>query len=203
METTPYASRLRYLNADDVDDAVVDYDGLTVRGSDSQKIGDVNGFVIDADARRVYYVVVDSGGWFTSRRFLLPIGHASLGSDRQFLQTDLTRETISRLPEFDEDRFRRFTDDELRVFERDTVVACCPDEPLEDVSITTWSYDTRRHYQQPAWWGPNQYAPERLRTLSRSVYSRTAAPTPPANTTLRDTHNQEVVVGREDREPGR
>ena len=170
METTPYALRLRYLDAADVDDAVVDYDGLNVRGSDGEKIGSVDGFVIDAGARRACYVVIDSGGWFTSRRLLLPIGHASLGGDRGFLQTDLTRDTLSRLPEYDEDRFRTFSDDELRVFERDTVVACCPDEPLEDVSVTTWSYDTRRHYQQPDWWASSRYSPERLRALSRSVY---------------------------------
>jgi hypothetical protein len=197
METLPYASRLRYLDADDVDDAVVDYDGLDVRGPDGEKIGGIDGFVIDPDARRVYYVVVDSGGWFTSRRLLLPIGHASIASDRTALQTDVTRTTLSRLPEFDEDRFRKFTDEELRAFERDTVVACCPDEPLEDVSMTTWSYDSRRHYQQPAWWGNGRYAPERLRTLSRSIYgapaTSSAAPAQPA----RDTFNRELVVGRE------
>ena len=45
MENVSYAARFRYLDADDVDDAVVDYDGLNVYGPDGHKIGDV----IDAD----------------------------------------------------------------------------------------------------------------------------------------------------------
>ena len=106
MDTPAYAARLRYLDADDVDDAVVDYDGLDVYGTDGEKIGDVDGFIIDPDARRVNYVVVDSGGWFTSRRLLLPIGHASLSADRRALQADVTRETLRGLPEYDERRFR-------------------------------------------------------------------------------------------------
>src|ERR671921_851859 len=101
MESTTYASRLRYLDADDVENAVVDYDGLDVYGADGEKLGDVDGFIIDPDARRVNYIVIDSGGWFTSRRLLLPIGHATLASDRKSLQADATREALSRLPEFD------------------------------------------------------------------------------------------------------
>jgi hypothetical protein len=136
MAETSSAARLRYLDASDVNTAGMDValDGLRVDGSDGQRIGTVDGFIIDTDAHRVPYVVVDAGGWFTSRRLLLPIGHAVLSTDRGSLETDVTRDALRRLPEFDGDRFRAFTDDELRVFERDTIVACCPDEPLDDVS---------------------------------------------------------------------
>lgn len=176
MENATYASRLRFLDAHDVDDAVVDYDGLDVRGPDGHKLGDIDGFIIDAEARRVNYIVIDSGGWFTSRRLLLPIGHAHVSADRKWLQTDVTREALRRLPEFHEDRFRELSDEELRAFERNTVVACCPDEPLEDVSVTSWGYDSRRHYQQPPWWSGSRYAPDRLRPIDRSAY-RTRAGT--------------------------
>jgi hypothetical protein len=210
METTPYASRLRFLDANDVDAAVVDYDGLDVHGPDGDRIGRVDGFVIDPDARRVYYVVIDSGGWFTSQRLLLPIGHASLATDRKSLQTDVTRDVLSRLPELDEDRFRRFTDDELKTFERDTVVACCPDEPLEEVSSTDWTYDRRHHYRQPSWWPEKPYSPDRLRAISRSVFGGSTRPPAPSSATpsvpVSDLHNRELVVGREDsggEDPGR
>ena len=201
MDQRTYASRLRYLDADDVDDAVVDYDGLDVYGPDGQKIGDVDGFIIDADARRVNYVVIDSGGWFTSRRLLLPIGHASLGADRKSLQTDVTRDALRRLPEYEPDHFRKFSDDELRAFERNTVVACCPDEPLEDVSVTDWGYDSRRHYRQPDWWSSARYAPERLRVLDGTEYrSRETAAAPAATATTaasRDARNRDLVTARE------
>jgi hypothetical protein len=200
MNQPTYATRLRYLDADDVDDAVVDYDGLDVYGPDGHKIGDVDGFIVDAEARRVNYVVVDSGGWFTSRRLLLPIGHATLGADRKSLQTDVTRDALRRLPDFDPDRFREFTDDDLRAFERNTVVACCPDEPLEDVSVTSWGYDSRRHYTQPAWWSSVRYAPERLRPVGPipDTHDMTAPVTATASAAgARAVHDEELVTARE------
>lgn len=171
MDNLQYAARLRYLDADDVDDAVVDYDGLDVHGPDGKKIGDVDGFIVDAAAQRVYYIVVDSGGWFSSRRFLLPVGHGQLTSDRRALQVDVTRDTLNRYPEFHEDRFSEFSDEELRTFERATAAACCPDEPLDDVSAATWGYDTRRHYRQPDWWSGKAYRQERLRPVAARDYT--------------------------------
>lgn len=204
MANTTYASRMRYLDAGDVDTAVVDFDGLHVQGPDGEKIGEVDGFVIDTEARRVNYVVVDSGGWFTSRRLLLPIGHARLGADRRSLQTDVTRDALGRLPEFDDDRFREFTDEELRAFERNTVVACCPDEPLEDVSVPSWGYDSRRHYREPDWWGETRYSPERLRPLERRAHqSREATSTGTAATSAargRDTGNRDLLTARGERD---
>jgi hypothetical protein len=178
MENETYAARLRYLPAADVEDTVVDYRGMNVHGADGQKLGEVDGFIIDSQARRVYYIVVDSGGWFTSRRLLLPIGHASLAADRTLLQADVGREALRRLPEFDADRFGEFSDGELRAFERDTVIVCCPNEPLEDVSATTWGYHSRWHYTQPEWWRRSHYAPERLRDLS-GAFSAAADPGAP------------------------
>jgi hypothetical protein len=171
-----YASRFRYLDADDVIDPVIDYDGLDVYGSDDHKIGDVDGFIIDRDAQRVNYIVIDAGGWFTSRRLLLPIGHASLAADRKSLRTDVSRDTLSRLPEFDEERFRSFTDQELRAFERNTVLVCCPDEPLEDVSVTTWGYDSRRHYREPDWWKSSRYASDRLKEVNSRIHAAADRP---------------------------
>jgi hypothetical protein len=166
MADPRYATRLRYLDAADVDDAVASFDGLDVVGSDGERIGGIDGFVVEAGARRVNHIVVDSGGWFTSRRFLLPIGHAAVAPDRKSLRTDVTRDALRRLPEFDADRFAEFTDEELHAFERHTVVACCPDEPLEAVSTTRWGYESWGHYRQPEWWRTIHYAPERLRSIA-------------------------------------
>ena len=202
MENSQYTGRLRYLDADDVDDSVVNYDGLDVRGPTGDKLGTVDGFIVDTEARRMYYVVVDSGGWFSSRRFLLPVGHAAVADDRRSLQVDVTRDTLRRYPEFNEDRFREFSDDELRRFERATVEACCPDE-VQDVSVATWGYDTRRHYRQPAWWASESYVHERLRPVDTRNYgttvpegrdtSRPIGVAPP-----RDRESREHVIARED-----
>jgi hypothetical protein len=202
VENTTYASRLRYLDADDVDDEVVDYDGLSVIGTDGRKIGDVDGFIVDAAARRVNYVVIDSGGWFTSRRLLLPIGHAAIAEDRRSLRVDVSRDALGRFPEFDEGRFREFTDEELRAFERNTVVACCPDEPLEDVTVTSWGYDSRRHYTQPEWWRSAQYVPERLQPVQARASLNPTAPSSPAaagGSRSGGVPDRELVTARESR----
>lgn len=208
MGTATYASRLRYLDAADVDDAVVHYNGIEVNGKDGEKIGTLDGFIVDAEAMRVNYAVVDSGGWFTSRRLLLPIGHAMLAPDQKSLQTDVTRDALRRLPEFDDARFEAFTDEELRAFERNTVLACCPDEPLEEVSVTAWGYDTRRHYEQPDWWSSSRYQPDRLGSLKEREARRTTGAVPAAAAAPRaaaaeratsDVRERELVTARETR----
>lgn len=197
MEHTTYASRLRYLDADDVDDGVVDFDGLDVRGADGAKLGDVDGFVVDATSGRVLYTVVDSGGWFTSRRILVPIGHATVDREAGELRVDVTRETLRNYPEFREDQFREFSDEELRDFERRTAAACCPDEPAGDVSVGTWSYETSRHYRQPEWWTSTAYTHERLRPVETRSYDAdlTTANAPPTPT--REAYDREFVRARE------
>ena len=65
---------LRYLDAGDLDDSDVDFDGMRVESPTGEHLGDVDGFVVDSESGRPYYVVVDTGGWFKSKHFLLPIG---------------------------------------------------------------------------------------------------------------------------------
>ena len=165
MADPRYASRFRYLDAADVDDAVVRFEGLDVVDADGDRIGAIDGFVVDADAHRVNHIVVDSGGWFSSGRLLLPIGHAAVDPDRKSLRTDVRRDALRRLPEFDSERFSKFTDEELHAFERHTVIACCPDQPLEEVSTPNWGYESWDHYRQPEWWQMRHYAPERLQSI--------------------------------------
>ena len=81
--------QLRVVDAGDIDDDRTDFDGLNVLDTAGQKLGDVDGFIVHRDTKRPYYVVVDSGGWFSSRSFLVPIGHARLDADNQALRVDL------------------------------------------------------------------------------------------------------------------
>ena len=64
MEHGTYASRLRYLDADDVDDSTVDFSGMDVRASDGSKLGDIDGFIIESTTGRIYHIVVDSAEFF-------------------------------------------------------------------------------------------------------------------------------------------
>jgi PRC-barrel domain len=188
MEPTTYASRLRYLDADDVDDTVVDFDGLDVVGVDDEKLGEIDGFIVDAETARILYAVVDSGGWFSSQRLLLPIGH--LGPiDRQAgqVRTDLPKDALSRYPPFDGDRFREFTDDELRTFETSAAAACCPgDAVLEG----RWGYEERAHYRQPGWWQGERWRAD------RSASTAPAAAAPAHQAPARESYDRERIAAR-------
>jgi hypothetical protein len=141
-----HSARLRYVDADEVGSEVVDFDGLKVRTPAGDKLGEVDGFIIDPSAQRAYYVVVDSGGWFRSRQFLVPIGHARMDDDGDALVLDVTREAISDYPEFNRDSFDRLNDDELREYRERFDVACCPER-----------VGPEDHYAQPTWWRSEYY----------------------------------------------
>src|SRR5688500_12946595 len=98
MEPTTQASRLRYLDADDLDAAEVDFSGLDVRSSDGTRVGGVDAFLGDPESGRVLYTGVASRGWFSSRRFLVPIGHARVDRDLHALQVEESREALRRCP---------------------------------------------------------------------------------------------------------
>ena len=162
MDGMTYASRLRYLDARDVDASVVNFSKLDVRGTDGAKLGDIDGFVIDSNSGRVLYTVVDSGGWFRSHRFLLPIGHATVDREAGTLNVDITRDRLTSYPEFDEKRFTTFSDEDFRAYDTAMAAECCPDDEAPDA---TSGLDGRRHYKQPDWWTANAYLPERLRPV--------------------------------------
>ena len=90
---------LKYLPADDLEDQTVDFDGMKIESPSGEDLGKVEGFVVDSDSGRPYYAVVDAGGWFKSKHFLLPVGHVHLTADDDMLTADLTRERVERFPD--------------------------------------------------------------------------------------------------------
>jgi hypothetical protein len=143
---------LRYIDADDLDAGSLELDGMKVREANGTKLGSVDGFVVDVDSGRPYYAVVDSGGWFKSKHFLLPIGHVRLDDDRDALVADVSKDRIDRFPGFELGRFEKLSEDELRAM-NDAICGAC--------SITTITFsDTaplasawqRDDYRQPDWW---------------------------------------------------
>jgi hypothetical protein len=151
---------LRYVDADDLDDATIDFDGMNVESHTGEKLGDVDGFIIDIRSARPYYVVVDAGGWFTSKYFLLPVGHVSLDADRRKLIADLPRDRVRRFPGFDRGEFAQLSAAELDRMDERMASACCPDETIAAGSHVD-IYE-RRHYQSPSWWDASFYRPDRV-----------------------------------------
>jgi hypothetical protein len=142
---------LRYIEADKIHDRTLALDGMNVRNEAGEKLGNVDGLIVDSDSGRTYYMVVDALGWFSSRQFLLPLGQTHLDADRSALVVKLSREQVNRFPGFDKDEFdtlsetdiKRINDDIGAVLEPDATYE--PDEPYYEA----WS---RRFYDYPDWW---------------------------------------------------
>jgi PRC-barrel domain len=187
---------LRYLDADELESKSFNFDDLNVESSSGEKLGDVDGFIVDTASGRPYYVAVDAGGWFKSKLFLLPIGHTAFDRGRKRLVADVTRDRVDKFPGFDRREFEKLSDEEIRRMDEQIVGACCPSQPID--RITTESrFDQWAHYQAPTWWEADFYRPDRADTAARSV----AGP-PPAHIPVRPERDrrrqQEAMVAQAD-----
>jgi PRC-barrel domain protein len=148
-------SWLRYLPASELDekDSDFDFDDTDVESPTGEHLGNVDGFVVDRDSGRPYYVVVDSGGWFKSKHFLVPVGHAHLDMGREVLVADLTKERVEQFPGFDTDMFETITPEELGRF-NDTMCDVCATGTSADNFGTqaAAAMSDRAAFRQPVWW---------------------------------------------------
>ena len=104
----PHYGMLRdYRFSDDVDDIR----GATLYGPDSDKLGKIDDVIFDHATGRIQYAVVDTGGWLSSKKFLVPADriHPDAKNSRDFA-INATREQIEALPKYDEDATRSETD---------------------------------------------------------------------------------------------
>src|SRR5438132_14151838 len=115
---------LRYADVGDLGDTSVKFASMKVENAQGEKLGTVGGFVIDVDTARPYYVVVDSGGWFKTKHYLVPVGHARLDEPRGVMLADLTRERIKRFPGFDKVGSEKLRTQEPQQFAQSTASAC-------------------------------------------------------------------------------
>ncbi len=184
-------SRFRYVDADDLQNTTIDFDDLDVRNAADDKLGDVDGFIVDAASGRPYYVVVNSGGWFSGGKYLVPINRGRIEHDQRHdedvLRVNLDKDAIRNYPKFDRDEFARLSDDRLRDFETSYARACCPESFGE--GVTTVSYETLEPFRQPDWWtGPVN------RPIAYGA-PESRIPSPPASRAVEP--ERERIVGRE------
>ena len=156
---------LRYVDAKDLDDKATKLKGLEVDSVKNEKLGKLEGFIIDVTTGRPYHVVVGSGGWFKHKHFLLPIGHVALSPAQDRLVADLTKDRVERFPGFDKDEFTKLSEDDLKSLEAPMAAACCPDEV---VAVEVGAWDTT-HYAYPTWWDSGYYRPDRAETSMRDM----------------------------------
>ncbi len=86
----------------DTNEAASDIRGAKVYGPKDQKLGEVDDVIFDESTGAIVYMVVDTGGWLSSRRFIVPPDavRPSLQHENDFL-VDLTKEQIESFPPYD------------------------------------------------------------------------------------------------------
>ncbi len=111
--TAQSAEALRYLQADHVESSVGNLGRLELCTMDDEKLGVLEGVLIDPAARRLRYFVVKSGGWFTRGRYLLAADDvARVEADQHILRIDASAAALPR-ESFDPATVAAFSDDDV------------------------------------------------------------------------------------------
>jgi hypothetical protein len=199
---------LKYVDAGDLDNDAIDFDGLNVESPTGEHLGDVDGFVVDSNSARPYYVVVDSGGWFKSKHYLLPVGHATLDADREVLVADLSRDRIEKFPGFNRDEFEKLSEQDLRRFNDETCQACSISGvavAYSDSEPFSAAWD-RSDYAYPNWWAAEPTRPDRMGAAAVTAGSHIGGGETRSVPIADEPIRRERVVAREGstdaREPG-
>jgi ferritin-like metal-binding protein YciE len=141
-------ARLRYIAASDLSEFEYrDYRLLTRANED---LGTLDGFVVESRSGRPIYLVIDSGGWFVGRRYLVPVGQIDVDASARVLRTALDRQAIHRYPEFNGAAFLAMDDDEARRYEHRLLSIIAPERGIAG-RWTRPNYDELPQYRQPTW----------------------------------------------------
>jgi Uncharacterized protein conserved in bacteria len=182
---------LRYVDASDLDNSTIAFDGITVDSPTGEELGEVDGAIVDVSSGRPYYVVVNAGGWFKSKYFLLPIGHIGMTATSDRLIADIGKDRVERFPGFDRGEFEKLSDDELNRMAGQMVDACCP-STVRSETIDVRSWTTSSHYVSPIWWKDEYYRPGTGTTTAPAM--PTTSPGAPASFSEARERDREAIV---------
>lgn len=81
-----------------------DIRGSSVYGPGDEKLGKIDDVIFDSESGQIRYLVVDTGGWLSSRRFLVPPVNLQPSSthDNDF-SVNISKAQIERFPALDEE----------------------------------------------------------------------------------------------------
>lgn len=96
----PHLGTLReYRFSGDTDDIR----GAKVHGPDNSVLGEIYDVIFDHDTGSIRYAVIDTGGWLSSDRFLVPAGRVQeFKNNSDDFYVDLTKEQVKMFPEYNE-----------------------------------------------------------------------------------------------------
>lgn len=182
-------ARLRYVQAGDLPE--FRYREFRVRNAEHDDLGSLDGFVLENRTRRPLYAVIDSGGWFVGRRYLVPVGALQADEETQSLRTGLSRETLESYPEFNASAFLAMDDDEAVRYERRLLNIVAPGEARTGRAHHP-SYDELEMYSQPTWLMTGIWMTEGSGFAAVPPRAESDAAAPPAG----DRRSREAVTAR-------
>jgi sporulation protein YlmC with PRC-barrel domain len=102
-EHMAHCGLLRNYRFSDSSEAAEDIRGAKLYGVDDEKLGKIEDVIFDHSTGLIRYVVVDTGGWLSSKRFLVPADSlkASVEHEDDF-EVGLTTEQIESFPPYNE-----------------------------------------------------------------------------------------------------
>jgi hypothetical protein len=105
---------LRYLDASNVECPAGRLAGTELRGLSDQKLGIVDGVLIDPASRQLRYIVVHTSRMFGVRQYLLPVNEpARIDRDRHVLRLDADWTDLAHCDVFEADSVRCYSDEDL------------------------------------------------------------------------------------------
>lgn len=89
--------------------------GNTAYGQNEDKIGTVRDALVDPGTGRIRYLIVDVGGWFSSKEVVVPVGYARFGDNGVYFD-NLTKDQVREMGEYREGQV--YTDQSFESDER-------------------------------------------------------------------------------------
>ncbi len=120
-----------------IGDDYYDPTGKSAYGVNEEKIGKIEGALVESNTGRIRYLIVDAGGWFSSKEVLVPAGLARIVGDDVFFDS-LTKPQIEAMEHYDHDyqySYKEQYEKDRQAFVADTI----PTEERMDIMDT--SYD--------------------------------------------------------------
>jgi ferritin-like metal-binding protein YciE len=90
---------------------------VAVKNDTDDELGTFDGVIVDDRSHCARYAVIDSGGLFVHRRYLVPIESLRFDSAAGILRVNIDKDLAGRYPEFDHDQFETMNDAERRTYE--------------------------------------------------------------------------------------
>jgi len=142
---------LKYLPVDELDRSKMRLGNFTVEDPAGETLGTLEGFIIDLNTARPYYLVVKARAWFRAKHVLIPIGHAALDAGSRRVVADVPGARVKRFPGFDLDSFSKLTPEDFDRMAQEIARVCCPDHVIVPTQLLS-VLENWAHYRTPAWW---------------------------------------------------